>query len=396
MAMLRLTSFTRGVSRFTVRTKTFAFVISAAVGLVFWAVLPNQRIHRLDVESMRRYRPPPQSNVSTVGRRMEVNEELWSRMVEGYFVPLLFPSRVDRARSVEEAGQFVFVTAASRTFYVKSLSAIYSVQTLFPEKKIIFYDLEDEDHRTDFIRNQMSAICGVTYRSFNFRLYPEHVRRLRLYAWKPIIIYEVLKEFEGVLWIDSSIRFETNNLSAVISNGAFNGGVTLLSSTGHSNYAVTHPQMYVFLPTSLDGMIHSVQHEANCVLVHRTRFAVSAVVWWWVLCALDPLCIAPTARTTCDNPYRSPAVYSNCHRFDQSALNVLLANQFAFDDIRYFGGGVAGVDAVVTVHRAFEGRGKVIVCPPGVAGPFEADTWTYLAPTRAPKLGTSTRATTVA
>lgn len=202
---------------------------------------------------------------------------------------------------------------------------------------------------------------------------------------------EVLKEFQGVLWIDSSIRFETNNLSAVISNAASNGGVASLTSTGHSNYAVTHPQMYVFLPTSLDGMIHSIQHEANCVLVYRTHFVVSAVIWWWVLCALDPLCIAPTDRTACDNPYRSAAVYSNCHRFDQSALNILLANQFAYDDIRYFGGGVAGRDALATVHRVFEARGKVTVCPPGVAGPFQADTWTYLVPTRAPQLENSTK-----
>ena len=34
----------------------------------------------------------------------------------------------------------------------------------------------------------MKEICNLTYRTTNFSLYPEHVRNLYTYAWKPLVI----------------------------------------------------------------------------------------------------------------------------------------------------------------------------------------------------------------
>ncbi len=35
---------------------------------------------------------------------------------------------------------------------------------------------------------QVHTLCGVEYRALHFDYYPPHVRNLRNYAWKPIII----------------------------------------------------------------------------------------------------------------------------------------------------------------------------------------------------------------
>jgi hypothetical protein len=54
------------------------------------------------------------------------------------------------------------------------------------------------------------------------------------------------------------------------------------------------------------------------------------IVRWWFLCALHVDCIAPTNDLYCKfatGPNRY-AYYANCHRYDQSALNVLLVNHF--------------------------------------------------------------------
>jgi hypothetical protein len=54
------------------------------------------------------------------------------------------------------------------------------------------------------------------------------------------------------------------------------------------------------------------------------------IVRWWFLCALDADCIAPTKDLFCKfatGPNRF-AYYANCHRYDQSALNVLVVNHF--------------------------------------------------------------------
>jgi len=178
----------------------------------------------------------------------------------------------------------------------------------------------------------------------------------------------MLKEFPGVLWIDSSIRIISNNFTRIFQKAVESDGMLALTSTGHSNFAVTHPHMYEFLPTSIDGMIKTDQHEANCLLLYRTRPAIENVVWWWMLCALDPHCIAPTSNRNCNNPYNSRSVYANCHRFDQSALNILLANYFAFDYMRYFGSAI-----VAEVHRFYDRFNRdIMVCMPGEAKTAES------------------------
>src|SRR6218665_3099530 len=111
----------------------------------------------------------------------------------------------------------------------------------------------------------------------------------------------MLKEFPGVLWIDSSIRFISNNFSSIFQKAVESDGMLALTSTGHSNFAVTHPHMYEFLPTSIDGMIKTDQHEANCVLLYRTRPAFENGVCWLILCPLDPHCIAPLSILKCND-----------------------------------------------------------------------------------------------
>jgi len=51
------------------------------------------------------------------------------------------------------------------------------------------------------------------------------------------------------------------------------------------------------------------------------------VLRWWVLCALEQRCIAPITELYCQFTERQDQ-YAKCHRFDQSALNILLANHF--------------------------------------------------------------------
>lgn len=54
------------------------------------------------------------------------------------------------------------------------------------------------------------------------------------------------------------------------------------------------------------------------------------VVQWWFLCALVADCIAPTNDLFCNFATGADrdSQYAECHRYDQSAINVLLVNHF--------------------------------------------------------------------
>jgi hypothetical protein len=80
------------------------------------------------------------------------------------------------------------------------------------------------------------------------------------------------------------------------------------------------------------------------------------VIRWWVLCALEPNCISPTRDLGCR--FNGRDHYANCHRFDQSALGILLSNYFENDTSKY-----SAKDGVLDVMRGSENVELLRVCP---------------------------------
>ena len=55
----------------------------------------------------------------------------------------------------------------------------------------------------------------------------------------------------------------------------------------------------------------------------------------WLDCALHKECIAPKGakRSPCHTTQNHDGHYVDCHRFDQSALNLILAREFGLDGV---------------------------------------------------------------
>ena len=144
-----------------------------------------------------------------------------------------------------------------------------------------------------------------------------------------------MTEYAGVWWMDSSVRALTNNFTDAFRVVIEHQGPFFFSNTGHSNFATTDPYMYSYLPTSVPQMIRVQQWGATTVLFYRTRSTVEHIIRWWVMCALDKECMAPANTIYCNNPYKAPERYASCHRYDQSALNILTANCLSFKETKY-------------------------------------------------------------
>src|SRR5688572_20945909 len=87
--------------------------------------------------------------------------------------------------------------------------------------------------------------------------------------------------------------------------------------------------MYRYLPIPTAMAIKVPVREAGHIYVARTRDIYANIVRWWAACALVEPCIAPTMKRICK--IRAADVFADCHRFDQSAFNILLANHFVYD-----------------------------------------------------------------
>ncbi|KAL6736236.1 hypothetical protein Aduo_006613 [Ancylostoma duodenale] len=111
----------------------------------------------------------------------------------------------------------------------------------------------------------------------------------------------------------------------------------LHSPSGHSIFAVTNPGTYQYIPTNIEAIKTkaSMNHDASFAFVARTEDGVE-ILKWYVLCALEKDCMAPPgAQLQCtfkDGRYKN---YANCHRYDQSVINLILSNSYGYDIKNY-------------------------------------------------------------
>jgi hypothetical protein len=244
----------------------------------------------------------------------------------------------------------VFLTAASSNHFGEVQALIENIhQTVLPhvkDLKLIMYDIGLSPGEL----NMSKLFCAQTkceVRTFPFSHYPPHVRQLLGYAWKPIIIQTVLKEYDFVWWMDSSIGFKTGNLSVLV-KAALKYGVQgiitarrpnitdydILSTmfTNGSITARTDTRMFDFLGESPCLFRRSNEIGGGFNMWLRTPFTTFHILRPWVSCALSIRCMAlPGSNRQCPPAPPGSGEISGCHRYDQSALGIIITRLFHRD-----------------------------------------------------------------
>ncbi|KAI0239205.1 hypothetical protein LSAT2_010058 [Lamellibrachia satsuma] len=248
------------------------------------------------------------------------------------------PSGSYHTLTPDKMADFVFVTAASSNHFAESVDAIASIQTLMPEKKILYFDI---GLKADQIA-QVKSWCSVTYRYFNMSGLPKFVsKNLFICAWKPFVIETVLREYNALFWIDASFRLKTNNLSDAYRVARNDGGFVgfhdknknFRTGDGHSNFAVTHPDMYRYLPTDINAQKKIVQFRGGILLIYRTEKVFRDILWWFVMCAQEARCFVPNFNIYCNfAPHDRYTKFAKCHRFDQASINIIMSNIWMRDN----------------------------------------------------------------
>lgn len=94
--------------------------------------------------------------------------------------------------------------AFSSNHFQEAQDMIGSIQSNLPHTLIIIYNLGLNVSE----KTRLTTYCNVQVRTFNFSKYPPYVKHLKKFAWKPIVISEVSKEYEVILYGDTSMRIK--------------------------------------------------------------------------------------------------------------------------------------------------------------------------------------------
>jgi len=172
------------------------------------------------------------------------------------------------------------------------------------------------------------------FRVFRFEHYPDFVSDLSTYSFKPLVIAEILLEHSAVIWLDTSIVFKDDkdggdtlqNILTTVANDPQHLKMTLLLSSSHSIFHATNPRIYHYIPIDKTRAKHLKMFDAGVMLWLGTVETKLNLLQPWVRCASVKDCIAPSgSQMECDKVDRNYE-YGNCHRYDQSAINLIAAN----------------------------------------------------------------------
>ena len=249
---------------------------------------------------------------------------------------LLFISKASHKRLVTTRDLYehlVVVTAFSNNHFEEAKDMIASVQTCLPKKKIIVYDLG----LNSIQRNQTLKYCNVELRPFPFKDYQQpHVRKLYTYAWKPIITKLVSLEYDVIMYGDASLRMKSCNIRRAL-NYLFTFPFLNMNPLFFSTIEFTHDGMmeYLHYPKARKDIAHVQTLEASCYLMWAHSVMQEKLIEPWLDCALHQECIAPEGSKLwpCNFTTFHDGHYIGCHRYDQSALNLILTREFGVDAI---------------------------------------------------------------
>ncbi|KAK5983788.1 hypothetical protein GCK32_010964 [Trichostrongylus colubriformis] len=76
-------------------------------------------------------------------------------------------------------------------------------------------------------------------------------------------------------------------------------------------------------------------YGATFAFILRTEKTIT-ILKWWVLCALEKDCMAPPgSQLYCKFGRERYTQYGDCHRYDQSVINLLLENMYGCNPDNY-------------------------------------------------------------
>lgn len=228
----------------------------------------------------------------------------------------------------------VLVTAVSSNHFSELLEHITPGDKILPHEKIVVYDLGLNQREID----QLTKMSYVDYRKFNFSGFPEHVKNLRTYAFKPLIIAETLAQFGAVMWMDSSVILKQHYKYVHLLEWMIQRKSAFLyyvSPSRHSIVFATHKRMFDYLPMRGADESKAKMQQATGMILFNTKHMLKHVMKWVVFCSLLEDCITPKGSQLECNFQLPDDVFGGCHRYDQSLFAVLVSNAYNDEKRRY-------------------------------------------------------------
>lgn len=231
--------------------------------------------------------------------------------------------------------KFKVVSAISDNHFQEAVDSIGSFQAHMPQTPILVYDIGLSSDNLKVLQ----SFCNVETRKFNFSKYPRHVWNLINYAWKPIIVNEVLSadDVEVILWSDASTRLMRPLMPAfpLLSQQSILAGAI---GRHRPFISMVHRGMMDYLKLNKTRKFYTAVKaslNANIIMFWASGSLTRNFLRHWLDCAMHEECIAPagSSKSSCHWSTWKFGEYA-CHRYDQAAYNSILVREYGIEFVK--------------------------------------------------------------
>lgn len=268
-----------------------------------------------------------------------INEYRFS-VPEAYFQNLSLDGKGIKALSTSDRNSTipVLATGLSSNHFKEFLTNMkYNSQHLlktFPSMEVVVFDLGLKQLEKDHI---LKLYSNFTIRKFPFEKFPDHVRRLKNYCWKPLAIQMVLQDYDFVYWTDTSVKTFSKTAELLFQRavhfGVQGGTPVLARKFPKKDFQTT-------ITGRTSSIMFKLLDEDPCMyrypeisggwnVIKRSDFTLKYIMRPWVSCALQYGCMEfPNSSKLLYCPIGKEFKVGSCHRYDQSVLGILLTRLF--------------------------------------------------------------------
>lgn len=211
--------------------------------------------------------------------------------------------------------ELVIITGSSSSHFKSLFQLLKSLMIYEAKATIIVYDL---GLRIEQYKAIESDFPTIELRKFNYNNCPDYFN-INIdngkYAWKPVIINEVLNEFKcSICWLDGGnvLKKELNELRKIIKLYGFYSPF----SKGTIKDWTHHKTLKYFKVSNDSDLLRKTNLNGANVAADYHNKSATLIINEWAKCALTKECIAPEGATR-EN-----------HRYDQAILSVLVHINF--------------------------------------------------------------------
>ncbi|XP_076453467.1 uncharacterized protein LOC143288726 [Babylonia areolata] len=239
------------------------------------------------------------------------------------------PYNPEDYKNVHEADDHLaFVTAGSDRTWGGLLQFIHSIQYFYPDSDIGIFDLGLSREHLE----KLKSICRVKIMLTFIKFWPEHLKDFSKNLWRPMVWQMGLSTYGHVVYVEPERFLYAKNMKHYIEHSRRSGITVVGKKLQYSPFVVTHPEMYHFLNVDTRKLQRVSMFDVTMLVMHNSQPVRHELMRHLVSCTLEEYCIAPPgSRAKCDHRfYAGSKKYANCHRYEMSAINILLNKWFGF------------------------------------------------------------------